>query len=409
MTARAARLGLASVVEPGTRRAVCEAVEAGGAEAVWEAMRGGRYGAALQDRARELDPAAALDRCEAAGARFVIPGDEEWPDGLADLAGAGEVQGLGGAPIGLWLRGPVRLAAGGDAVAVVGARASSPYGDAVAAGLGADLASLQVPVVSGGAYGIDLAAHRGALAGGGHTICVLACGVDVAYPPGNSGVLQRIAAEHLVVSELPLGAHPTRGRFLARNRIIAAITRGTVIVEAAARSGAKNTANWAARCGRTIMAVPGPVTSSLSLTPHRMIRDQEASLVTCADEVLDLIGPIGQRMLLDAEGEGRVVDGLAPDERAALEVLRPRAGRTLGEIAAQSGLTLPGAAAAVAALVLRGCAREGDDGYVVVPGAPGRIERESAPTRSVPVIRGPRGDRERRRRAAPGSACQTWR
>jgi DNA processing protein len=126
-------------------------------------------------------------------------------------------------------------------VAVVGCRAATSYGQSVAGQLGAGLAERNVTSVSGAAFGIDSAAHRGSLALNGPTVAVLACGTDVAYPRAHVSLLDRIGAEGLVVSELPLGATPTKWRFLARNRLIAALARGTVVVEAAVRSGALNT------------------------------------------------------------------------------------------------------------------------------------------------------------------------
>ena len=149
----------------------------------------------------------------------------------------------------------------GAAVAVVGARACTPYGEHVAAELASGLGDRGWTVVSGGAYGIDAAAHRGALAVDGPTVAVLACGVDVAYPAAHDGLLRSVRACGAVVSELPPGARPTRRRFLDRNRVIAALGRGTVVVEAAIRSGALNTAGHAEELSRTVMAVPGPVTS----------------------------------------------------------------------------------------------------------------------------------------------------
>ena len=153
-------------------------------------------------------------------------------------------------------------------VAIVGSRAATAYGSGIATDLAADLVEQGVTVLSGGAFGIDVAAHRGALAGGGPTVCVLASGVDVAYPPGHASIFASLARDQLLVSELPPSAHPTRVRFLARNRLIAAMSRGTVVVEAALRSGARNTAGWALGCGRPLMAVPGPVYSRASTTPR---------------------------------------------------------------------------------------------------------------------------------------------
>ena len=151
-----------------------------------------------------------------------------------------------------------------SAAAVVGSRSATTYGAGVAGDVAAHLAGHGVTVVSGAAYGIDVAAHRGALAARGPTLAVLACGVDRAYPAAHTTLLDYIAERGLVVSELPPGCSPTRLRFLSRNRVIAALAQGTVVVEAAVRSGALNTANWAARLNRVVMGVPGPVTSAPS-------------------------------------------------------------------------------------------------------------------------------------------------
>ena len=149
-------------------------------------------------------------------------------------------------------------------MAVVGSRSATSYGAEMAAGIAADLAAAGQTVVSGAAFGIDQAAHRGSLAMGGPTVAVLACGADRAYPVAHKPLLDHLAATGAVVSEAPLGCAPTRIRFLARNRLIAALTGGTVVIEAALRSGALNTANWAGRLNRPLLGVPGPVTSAPS-------------------------------------------------------------------------------------------------------------------------------------------------
>ncbi len=174
-------------------------------------------------------------------------------------------------------------------------------------------------VVSGAAFGVDGAAHRGALAAGGATMAVLACGVDVAYPPGHAELIGRVAEQGLVIGELPPSDHPTRSRFILRNRVIAALTRGTVVVEAEYRSGSLATARSAQRLGRFTMGVPGPATSGLSAGVHELLRG-EGVLVTDASEVAELVGDIGElapvrrgpvlpRDLLDAVC-ARVLDAL---------------------------------------------------------------------------------------------------
>ena len=184
----------------------------------------------------------------------------------------------------------------GDVAAAmgIGTHLMEAYGEHVAAALGLGLADRGCSVVSGGAYGIDAAAHRGALTSGrAPTIAVLACGVDVAYPRGNDRLLAGIAGRGLLVSEHPPGSSPLRMRFLVRNRLIAGLAAGTVVVEAGLRSGAQRTAADARALGRPVMAVPGPVTSGRSAGCHRMIRDG-AVLVTRVEEVLEEVGRIGQ-------------------------------------------------------------------------------------------------------------------
>lgn len=248
----------------------------------------GRYDQRVE--ALDIDQARhALDRLHV---RVVIPGDEEWPIGVDQLACP---------PICLYVRGSSDLAVAQGSVAVVGSRAATAYGLRVAADLGESLVQRGVTVVSGAAFGIDAAAHRGALAGGGPTIAVLARGLDRAYPQAHEGLLREIAAQGAVVSELPLGWAPYRQRFIARNRIIAAMSVGTVVVEAGLRSGSLNTAREARTLVRHVAAVPGPVTSVQSAGCHKLLRETDATLVTDAAEVLDLMG----RLSLDAVGPAR--------------------------------------------------------------------------------------------------------
>ena len=178
-------------------------------------------------------------------------------------------------------------------MAVVGSRSATTYGAGVAAELAAHVAGEGVTVVSGAAFGIDQAAHRGALAARGPTVAVLACGVDRAYPAAHRDLLTYIAETGLVVSEAPPGCAPTKLRFLSRNRIIAAVSLGTVVVEAAVRSGALNTANWATSVNRILMGVPGPVTSAPSEGVHELLRSKDAALVTRGADVLELVSPSG--------------------------------------------------------------------------------------------------------------------
>jgi DNA processing protein len=218
---------------------------------------------------------------ERAGIGTLIPGDKEWPSALDDLGDR--------RPYVLWTRGTTSFLARplSDLVTITGARASTSYGEHVARQLASDLTNAERLVVAGGAYGIEGAAHRAALASGGDTIAVMANGVDRPYPVGHRELLERVADLGLMVSEVPPGAVPTRHRFLARARLMAALSAATVVVEAGARSGSMKVAQFAHDLGRNVRAVPGPVTSATSVGPHRLVREGNATLVTCAEDVLD--------------------------------------------------------------------------------------------------------------------------
>lgn len=328
----------------------------------------GEFGPGLQRRAVAVDLVALTEAARRWKIRFVIPGDQEWPGGLNDLATCSPVQRRGGVPVGLWLRGPGDLRQLTDrAVAIVGARACSPYGEGVAVDLAAGLAEAGVAVVSGGAYGIDVAAHRGALAESGATAAVLACGVDVPYPRGNAAVLERIAKEQLLISEVPPGSTPTRIRFLARNRLIAALSAGSVMVEAAARSGARNTLAWAQALGRHAMAVPGSVNSALSVGCHDLVRGQQAVLVTRAAEVLELTAPMGEHLDQQRRGRVRRLDALDPVLGQVFETLPARGYRTAGEVSLAAGLSLPDSLGALAMLEEQGMVTPHEGGWRAVP------------------------------------------
>ncbi|MEQ7124711.1 DNA-processing protein DprA [Actinopolymorpha sp. B11F2] len=297
-----------------------------GAEATVKAIESGQFpGRALGDYQTRLatsSPARDLDQAARIGARLVCPGEDEWTEALDVLASAGAIERRGGVPLALWVRGQADLRlVTARSCAVVGARAASEYGQYMAGELGAGLADRGITVVSGAAFGIDAAAHRGALAGGGLTVAVLASGVDVAYPRAHQQLLRWIAEEGLIVSEVPPGSTPRRPRFLIRNRLIAALTQGTLVVEAALRSGALNTAAWAERCHREVMGVPGPVTSMTSAGVHRLLRDGIATLVTDADEVVEQISRIGENLAPAKLGERRPRDELDARARQVLEAV----------------------------------------------------------------------------------------
>jgi len=234
------------------------------------------------------------------GIRLICPGDPEWPEQLADL---GDEQ-----PYALWLRGTADLRFNClRSVAVVGSRAATAYGCYVAAELAASVAARGWAVVSGAAFGVDASAHRGALGADGVTVAVLACGVDVPYPAGHAELLEAVAAQGVIVSEWPPGRTVSRLRFLVRNRVIAALTTGTLVVEAGERSGAVNTARHARDLGRRLMAVPGPVTSDQSVGCHRIIRDWQGTLVTTAAEVIEHLSPVGATLSLTPASTGAPV------------------------------------------------------------------------------------------------------
>jgi DNA processing protein len=236
-----------------------------------------------QARIAGLDPAAQVQQLTELEGRLLIPGDAEWPPTLADLGAQ--------MPFCLWVRGPLPLAGTtARSVALIGARAASAYGEHVAADLAAGCAAEGITVVSGAAYGIDSAAHRGALAADGATIAVLACGVDRAHPRGHQQLLEQMYRQGLVLSENPLGCPVSRTRFLARDRLIAALGGATVVVEGAHRSGSLRTATQAMRLSRPVGAVPGPITSPLSSACHLLLREGAVCITGPAD-LSDLVGP----------------------------------------------------------------------------------------------------------------------
>lgn len=322
---RLARVVLSRIGEPGDPRLTDLVHELGAARvhASLQAQAADReLGEDLAERLAATDPVQELERAAAQGIRFVAPGDEEWPVVMDDLAHAPHLHERGGVPVGLWCRGPLRLdEAVEHAVAVVGSRSATTYGSEVATDISGTLARAAWTVVSGAAFGIDQSAHRGALTQRGTTVAVLACGVDRAYPAAHKSLIDYIADVGLVVSEAPPGCAPTRIRFLARNRVIAAMARGAVVVEAAIRSGALNTASWAGGLGRTVMAVPGPVTSAPSAGAHQLIRARDALLVTSGEEVLEAVGPIGTFTLADPREPESPRDRLPSRERQVLDAV----------------------------------------------------------------------------------------
>ncbi|MGN6130666.1 MAG: DNA-processing protein DprA [Nocardioidaceae bacterium] len=371
MNERVARAALSRLAEPGDPRMARVVAELGAAE-VYRLLREERDVAGVYtdvaSRLRGLDPERELREAEARGIRFVSPGDAEWPEQVADLVRAGEVSGRGGSPLGLWVRGPLDLRATcARSVAVVGSRSATDYGAGVARDLAAGLVGAGVAVVSGAAFGIDEAGHRGALAARGPTVAVLACGVDRVYPAAHRSLLDYIADTGLVVSELPPGCAPTKVRFLARNRLIAALTLGTVVVEAAVRSGALSTANWASRLNRVLMGVPGSVNSAPSEGVHELIRSRDAMLVTRAADVLELVSPAGSFLAPARRGQDRPWDRLSLLEQRVLDAVPARVPASAKAVARTAGLAEPEVAAALDRLRAGGFVAEGAGGWRLRP------------------------------------------
>ncbi|TFV72491.1 DNA-protecting protein DprA [Blastococcus sp. CT_GayMR20] len=341
---RRARAWLSRVCEPGTVDFWRYVDDVGPLEAV-RTMRSGsapeRLRAVVGARAAQDESLADLLRAERCGARLVVPEDPEWPAlplhaltvAVADEPMDPERQSdrtlAPVPPVALWVRGPARLDELVErSVAIVGSRASTAYGEHVAGELGHQLGERGWTVVSGGAFGIDAAAHRGALAAEAPTVAVLACGVDRPYPASHGALFTRIAETGLLVSEWPPGCAPLRHRFLVRNRLIAALTRGTVVVEAAARSGAQATAKRARRLGREVLVVPGPVTSAMSVGCHELLRDREegATLVASAAHVIEAVGGIGTDLAAPPERPGGARDGLSDLAARVLDACPVRIG-----------------------------------------------------------------------------------
>ena len=331
-------------------------------------------------RLEGLDPRRHLDNIAALGGVVLTDEDPQWPVGLRSLGTS--------APIVLWVRGCARLAhCTRTSVAMVGARAATAYGEHVASSWAAQLAAGGYTVVSGGAYGIDAAAHRGALTGLGSdqgqstdtncltpehapqasacpSIAVMAGGVDRLYPPGQQALLESLCDLGAVVAEMPPGSAPFRSRFLARNRLIAAMTTATVVVEAAMRSGALNTARRASALLRPVGAVPGPVTSMASAGCHELLREGYATCVTEAAEVMELASQLGTVTATrpQAPDTGQLsadsrMDGLPDAVRRVFDALPLGRGAQASTITRKAGCTPAELLSALGVLEVRGLAQ----------------------------------------------------
>ncbi len=307
-------------------------------------------------RLADLDPRRELRVLDSLGGTLLTPADPRWPHGLDSLELA--------APLCLWVRGDPELAHRATrSVAVVGARAATAYGSQIAGELAAGLADRHITVVSGGAYGIDAAAHRGALAAGGRTVAFLAGGVDRLYPAGNADLLGAIVDDGSVISEVPPGSAPTRVRFLLRNRLIAAFAGATVVVEAAWRSGSLATAARAAELLRPVGVVPGPVTSMASAGCHRLLRETDAVCVTDAAEAAELIGAVGSEMPPEPVSSTGPLDDLDEVGARIWEALPLRQPASIESVARTAGLAVAEVLGGLGHLELLGRVRRAGGGW----------------------------------------------
>lgn len=274
-------LRLFHAIEPGSRFWVDE-IRTRGPDEVLERIVGNDYAAQRSvERIRinlsSRDESSLQAEIESAGARFIVRGDCEWPHTLDDLIAP---------PIGLVVRGKKIICA---SVSIVGTRNPTTYGARVASEFAAGFADRDFDVISGGAFGIDTHAHRGALAAEGRTFAVLASGVGEIYPKGNESLFQEILENGGLISEVMPSERARPDRFLTRNRLIAALSRSTIVVEAAFRSGSLRTAREAAEIMRTVLAIPGPITSPTSDGCHRLIGERCAEIVTSVADAMELI------------------------------------------------------------------------------------------------------------------------
>jgi DNA processing protein len=311
-------------------------------------------------RLGEVPSEARLDAWRRDGIRLIIPGDAEWPGQLDILGDA--------CPWGLWVRG------NGDvrytclrSVAVVGTRAATAYGAYVCNEMSVALAESGWTIISGGAYGIDGCAHRGAVAVEGVSVAVLACGVDRAYPLGHCTLFDAMREKGATVSEWPPGRMPTRPGFLVRNRVITALSRGTVVVEAALRSGALNTARHAWDQGRPLMAVPGPVTSAQSEGCHEIIRDWGGVCVTGARDVMDVLSFSDREITRPQRGPVLPRDQLDPEQSKVLEAMPSRIGQGPARIAVAAGVDFDTVMKCLGALAAAGFVERCDRGWRLRP------------------------------------------
>ncbi len=254
-----------------------------GAALVLEKLRGGGYDAvkfeSLIKKIQASNPEAEYESILATNSVFLYPGAPGWPTTLDELAAP---------PIGLVVKGSVAVLTQ-KSLAIVGTRNPTPYGIRNAGDFAAGFVDREWAIISGGAYGIDSAAHKGALYAEGITIAVVAAGIDINYPAGNIRLFAEIAESGAIVSEVMPGCRALPVRFLTRNRIIAALSTATLVVEAAFRSGSLRTARDAAELMRPVMAIPGPINSPTSEGCHRLIGERAAEIVTSVTDAVEFV------------------------------------------------------------------------------------------------------------------------
>ena len=265
---------------------------------------------------------AMLERAVAHRMQLLLPGAEYWPRQVDDLEEH--------RPLALWVRGDLQIVRR-PSLSVVGARSCSAYGQHVTADIVEAAVQKELVVVSGGAYGIDGVAHRAALACGGDTVAVLAGGADQLYPREHTQLFHAIMKQGAIVAETPPGTAPTRWRFLQRNRLIAALSRATIVTEAGQRSGSINTAGHAAHLGRELAAVPGPITSAGSHGCFRIITEYGAHMYVGRSDLDTLLEPL---TVGDAQEEPRELSV----HRRTLDAMPLRGARSASTIARLSGL-----------------------------------------------------------------------
>ena len=288
MSALLARAQLFSAIEGGSIFWSNEIAELGAIE-VKDRIVSGRYGESnsspkIADRIKQSSGEEVITQITSAGAFLLTPEDIDWPVSLNDLAAP---------PIALLIKGqreylPNLI----DSISIVGTRNPTPYGRRIAEDFGAGVADHEWAVVSGGAIGIDAAAHNGCLVGEGITVAVLGGGFNKNYPAAHEKLFAEISESGLLISEVMPDVPAIPHRFLTRNRLIAALSQATIVVEAAFRSGSLRTARDAAEIFRPVMAIPGPINSPTSEGCHRLIAERVAELVSSVSEVMELVKPI---------------------------------------------------------------------------------------------------------------------